>query len=188
MTSHIVFQPCHHEVTVFLSASPAFSHIGAQTSLANVGKSYIKTKLPRPITFYLSKEWGKNHMLFHCCFIQRVEESEGSESQHMAWGIGADVLFGWGIVFLFICIRHYSSTRRRMDKRAKTCVAIVCGEDGVKSTIYRQAQSTTGNINFTCLATVGGWDHFTFPKNVQREHKTFTFHIGLELFTITEIL
>lgn len=23
---------------------------------------------------------GENHMLFHCCFIQRVEESEGSEA------------------------------------------------------------------------------------------------------------
>lgn len=90
---------------VLFSSSPAFSHIWSQPSLVNVGKRYIKTWLWIPIRFYLSNSWGETT----CCFIvvsfKELRKVSDLRPTHGV-GVGAGMLLGWGIVFLFICIRN----------------------------------------------------------------------------------
>lgn len=138
------------------------------------------SKLHQDVTIrvYLSK-CGINHMLF--CWMK-----QGIRSQHMVCGVDAGILFRWGIVFLLVCIRHYSSTGRwRWRKERKhtliSCVwRLVCLtfiqpykkvlQTVVKSRTLWQTQSTwplqerdtSGNINFTCCLPTMGETTWTF--------------------------
>lgn len=73
-------------------------------------------------------------MLFHRCFIQRAEGSERSEAN--TWrGESALACCSDEVLFFYSSVSGITHRQGESEGREKTCVDIICGEDGVKTII-----------------------------------------------------
>lgn len=115
---------------------------------------------------------GGNHMLFHCCFIQRVEESERSEAN--TW-CGSR---RWHVARMRYCFFIHLYQELLIDgemekdggKRENMCWYRLwgrwCEKYNLKETQSSwplQERNTSGNVNFTCSATAGAGHHLNLP-------------------------